>query len=192
MTEANYKENRRKFGRFWEEAIADFYAPLVVYANKLVKKVNVGEPADLVQACACRALFYSNDPATVGNVKNYLYRSLHNLWADEVRKSGGGMVQSLNNPATAKEMENLLPPLEPDVLATRKGEEIKQQFENLGPLTEKEKSLLALITKHYALEDIAVLWGEDVYRTKTCWQRLISKQRYRIKKRKEVEAAKKA
>ncbi len=191
MTEAKYRENRSKHGRFWEEAFAELYAPLTVYANTLVMRVNVGEATDLVQACACRALSYSNDPATVGNVKNYLFRSLHNIWVDEVRKSRVGMVQSLTSPATAKEIDKLLPPVEPAVLVTQKAEELRQEFERLGPLTDTEKSLVALVTDGLTIEDISELWGEDFYRTQTRWQRLLSKQRYRIKKRNERDAARK-
>ena len=189
MTEANHANNEQHRG-FWEAAIAEFYELLIARARKLVRRINVGTPEDLVHGCICRVLGYSKDPATVGKTKNYLYRSLHNFWADEVRRSRVGMVESLNSRETEKEMEKLLPPVEPTVLATQKGEDIKQQFEKLGPLTKEEKALIALITQHYTLEDIASLWGEDIYRTKTRWQRLISKQRYRIKKRNEREAAK--
>lgn len=193
MTEANHEANREEFQRFWGEAIAELYAHLIVYANKLVKKVNVGEPADLVQACACRVIKYAKDPVTLThNKKSYVYRSLHNIWVDEVKRSGVGMVQPLNSSATAKEMEALLPPVEPEVLATRKGEELRQEFEQLGPITDKEKELVALVTKHYTLEDIADLWGEHIDRVKTQWQRLIAKQRYRINKRNERAAAKNA
>jgi DNA-directed RNA polymerase specialized sigma24 family protein len=183
MTEANHEDKHAPFRDHWREKIEEFAGPLLGYATRLVRKVNVGEPWDVVNAAACHTLLYAPDPKTVTKPRSYLFRSVHNIWADAVGKSKVGIMDSLSDPENVRKMEAQLPPVPPEVLAIFQDEPLMKRLERLGTLDDEEKEMLANVIAGYTVEEIAKFRREDVCRTKTRWHALVQKLRYRRRTR---------
>lgn len=175
----HHDNKHEEYQNFWIEALEAYYGSLLAYARFLSNKVNVGEPEDWTNTCACRILSYAPDPATVGKPSSYFRRTMHNLWVDEIKKRRVGSVESMDTPNNKETLGKSLPSIAPEVEATFKKREFHESLEGLGPFTTAEKKLLAWTTKGFSVEEIAVFCDEDLKKTKKRWHALVNKLRYR-------------
>ena len=178
MTEGDHAKNRALYGAFWREKCEQFAERLFPYARRLVQQVNVCDPEDLVSITICRALGYSPNPAKVRKPLSYLFRIMHNGWADEVRKRKD--MDSLDDPDCQRALEQRFSVTQ----KTQAFLEIQQFFEDQctpNSLTEEEIKLLRSICDGETPEEIAATTGEDVWRTKNRCHALKAKLHARVK-----------
>lgn len=172
--------SRNQYRPFWETTIEDFSERLASYARRLANG-RAYDAEDLVQETACRALIYSRNPEEIRSPAGYLLRMMRNIWVDKWARE---------NTANTESLEDLLangrhPTVEPVVQRVLENEELRSRMDaKQGPLSPREKTLLALYMRGYKCKDIAEELNENVRLTRSDLNAVKAKVRYRLTKAK--------
>lgn len=178
MTEGDHVNKRGSYAAFWEETCEEFLQRLIFYGRRLERKANVCDAEDLIGIAVDRLIVRGPDPSTVKSPLSYFFRTMHNAWADEVKKRS--KMDSLDDPNTKGTLEKglLVNPRVQQILETK---ECLDGFVLPGSLTDEETELFNLLRKGETAEEIAIARGEHPDHTKVCIHRLIAKLHARVK-----------
>jgi RNA polymerase sigma factor (sigma-70 family) len=174
---------------FWAQAYQDYMQRLIAFALKLANGRNF-EAEDLVQETFCRALTYAKNPEEIRSPFGYLLIILHRVWIDKWHKEGKAKTESLDemlsNESQQKQYRSVEPAVEPDALRNLENDELRAELRaNQGPLTPREKFLLALHLEGYTCKEIASELNEDAALVSTDLNAIRTKVRTRLMKARE-------
>lgn len=183
-TETNNSRDQHR--PFWAQACQDFMQRLIAFALKLANGRNY-DADDLVQETFCRALTYSRNPEEIRSPFGYLLIIMHNIWIDKWHKEGKAKTESLDEMLSKetqqKQYLSVEPAVEPEALRILENDELLAELHaNQGPLTPREKLLLALHLEGYTCKEIASELKEDVRLVSTDLNAMRTKVRTRLMK----------
>lgn len=171
-------------GAFWEKAYDDNFATLCARANRRLTHGNSLDAEDAVSEAFVRAMRYAQHPESIRNVLPYLWTIVKNVWTAQQVRLSTTRTDYLDD-LDIEELESLpAVQVEPEILAILEKEDFLLGLKmKLGPISLEEKALVELRLEGYSLEEIAVLLGEDVQRTKFRWYKFTARQRHRFGQR---------
>ena len=183
-TETNNSRDQHR--PFWAQACQDYMQRLIAFALKLVNGRSY-DADDLVQETLLHALHCSKDPAEVKQPVGYLLRIMRNIWIDKWHKEGKVKTESLDEGLSKetqqKQYRSVEPAVEPEALRILENDELLAELRaNQGPLTPREKLLLALHLEGYKCKEIASELKEDVRLVSTDLNAMRTKVRTRLMK----------
>lgn len=165
----------------WEEFCVQFNGPLCANARKLTG--NADNAPDLVQDTIVRLLSSSCDFQAVKQPLAYAFRTMKNIFIDELRKAKRAPQISLDDPHDLELQKEL-----PSCQSTMQSE--LEQKELLGTIREKtgrltarlsahERELYDLLTSGKSIAEISKIRKEDIRITRADCYALKAKLRYR-------------
>jgi RNA polymerase sigma factor (sigma-70 family) len=143
----------------WSAACAAYYLRLLSYARQLTGDGDIA--AEIVHNVVIKILKLVPEPENVGDKLNYLLRSVHNAWADWLRKTNKVKTISIDDTENT-EIGKIEAP-ESDAGLDKESKDayrLALKFE-LRRLNRRDKRLLVLHLKKYKTEQIAVRMHED-------------------------------
>jgi len=185
MARDDNDNNRNPHRPFWEKVCEELKDALKAKALRLANG-RVEDAEDLVQGTVCRILMYPRNPQKIGSPLRYLFRVMRNLWIDGERKERRKKTDSLDELRSRETEQNhrrsVEPTVEPTALRMLENNEFRDKLRaKQGPLTTREKLLLALYLRGYSRKEIADMLNEDVRLIRSDLNAVIAKVRGRLK-----------
>ena len=166
----------------WGELCVQYDVPLYLNARKLTG--NADSALDLVQETSVHLLSSSCDFQKVKQPLAYAFRSMRNIFIDEIRKTKTAQLKSLDDPDDL-ELQNELPSYQPTMQSELEHEEllgtIRQKLARLtAGLSARERKLFELMySDGKTIEEISKILKEDIRITRADCYALNAKLRYR-------------
>ena len=165
----------------WKEFCVLFNGPLYANARKLTGNADIA--LDLVQETIVRLLSSSCDFQKVKQPLAYAFRSMKNIFIDEIRKTKPAQLKSLDDPNDL-ELQKELPSYQPTMQRELEHEEllgtIRQRSARLtAGLSAHERELYELTSSGKTIAEISKIRKEDIRITRADCYALKAKLRYR-------------
>jgi len=165
----------------WEEFCVQFNGPLYANARKLTGNSDIAP--DLVQETIVRLLSSSCDFQKVKQPLAYAFRSMRNIFIDELRRAKRAPQKSLDDPYDL-ELQKELPSYQPIMQSELEHKEllgtIRQKSDRLtARLSDHERELYELMTSGKTIAEISKIRKEDIRITRADCYALKAKLRYR-------------
>jgi RNA polymerase sigma factor (sigma-70 family) len=163
--------------------------PLMRYARRLIERggSEFMDADELFQITFFDLFTKPRSSEGVRNPVSYLFRILHNRWADEVKKANKAnkiaRTVSLEAIQDDPARRNQLPAIEPEVVRNERDEELRQKEVELwrgwekvqSRLTDEEKELLGAWLEEPKLKQYAAKQGKNLYEVRANWYKLRGK-----------------
>jgi RNA polymerase sigma factor (sigma-70 family) len=178
------KNKRESFRPFWSKTIEENLPKMTSYARRLANG-NYFNTQDLVQEAACRILTYCPDPSRIKKPRDYILRSIRNVWTSKWRKEKQAETESLDDLQSRTNWQRIEPAEEcNDIQQILEDKEMLELLKaNLGPLNKREKLLLALFLKGLKCKKIAIILNEDPRAISFDLNKVRNKVNYRLRQR---------
>jgi RNA polymerase sigma factor (sigma-70 family) len=165
----------------WEELCVQFYSRLYAKARK--QTGNADNALDLVQETILRVLSSSCDFQQVKEPLAYVFKSMNNIFIDEVRKAKRSPATSLDDPRLLErqtEIPGYQPTMQDELEYKELLETIRRKSDRLiARLSADERELYELWTSGMTIPQISKIRNEDIRITRADCYALKAKLRYR-------------